>query len=134
MGDGALGYGAAELETLARENVPAVIVLSNNGAWGTVYQDQRRIYGRKEKSGSFFGSGLHMEKVCEGFGGLPGYYVEDPEDITPALEKAYAAATREKKPVIVNILTDPGVYAAPLSNWTLPATEDGEPYTAFGEA
>jgi acetolactate synthase-1/2/3 large subunit len=134
MGDGALGYGIAELETLARESISAVIVLSNNGAWGTVYQDQRRIYGRDEKSGSFFVNGLHMEKVCEGFGGLPGYYVENPEDITPALEKAYESATREKKPVIVNILTDPAVYAAPLSNWTLPATEDGEPYTAYGEA
>lgn len=134
MGDGALGYGIAELETLARENVPAVIVVSNNGAWGAVYQDQRRIYGRKEKSGSFFRSGLHIEKVCEGLGGLPGYYVENPEDITPTLEKAYEAAILEQKPVIVNILTEPNVYSFPAGNWTLPATADGESYTAFGDA
>ena len=134
MGDGALGYGTAELETLARENVPTVIVLSNNGAWGTVFQDQRRIYGRGETSGSFFAGGLHIEKVCEGFGGLPGYYVENPEDIVPALEKAYEAAKQNRKPVIVNVLTDPMIYSFPLGNWSLPATENGEPYTAFGEA
>jgi acetolactate synthase-1/2/3 large subunit len=134
IGDGCLGYHLTELETLARCKVPAVIVVNNNSCWGMVYNDQRRIYGRTEKSGAFLSQDVHYEKAAEGLGCVAGDYVTESKDIRPALEKAYEVALRENKPVLVNVITDPYIYNIPYPNWTLPATEQGEPYTGIGEA
>lgn len=133
IGDGAFAYHMAELETMAREKVPAVIVVNNNSAWGMVYADQRRIWGRGAENapGTFFQPDLHYEKVAEGLGCPPGEFVENPVDIRPALDSAYARAQAESRPVVVNIITDPNVYALSYRWWLLPATPSGEPY-AFG--
>ena len=44
----------------------------------------------------------HYEKVIEAFGGL-GFYCEKPDELKPALEKAFASG----KPCVVNIMIDP---------------------------
>lgn len=134
MGDGAIGYHLIELETFARQNIPMVVVLHNNSAWGMVYADQRRIWGHKERAGSWFSENIHYEKAAEALGCAPGEFVTEPSKIRPALDKAYKTAMREKKPVIVNVITDPNIYIQPWPWWTLPATEKGEPYTTFGAA
>jgi acetolactate synthase I/II/III large subunit len=134
MGDGALGYHLAELETLARLKVPAVIIVCNNNCWGQVYNDQRRIYGRGERTGGFFSDSVHYEKAAEGLGCIAGEFVTETKNIRPALDKAYETALRESKPVVINVITDPFIYNIPFPNWTLPATEKGEPYKGIGEA
>ncbi len=132
LGDGSLGEYMGELETLARLNVPGVIVCSNNSAWGMVYADQRRIWGRHNAPGAYFQEGLHYEKVAEGLGCAAGEFVEDPDEIRPALERAYERAKAESKPVFVNIMIDPNVYLFPWPWWLLPATPEGEPYEGDG--
>jgi acetolactate synthase-1/2/3 large subunit len=134
LGDGCIGYHLAELETMARLNVPAVIIVNNNSCWGMVYNDQRRIYGRTEQTGAFLLQDVHYEKVAEGLGCIAGDFVTESKDIRPAIKKAYEIALREKKPVLVNVITDPFIYNIQYPNWTLPATDKGEPYTAIGEA
>jgi thiamine pyrophosphate-dependent acetolactate synthase large subunit-like protein len=133
LGDGCIGYHLAELETMARLNVPAIIIVNNNSCWGMVYNDQRRIYGRDERSGAFLLQNVRYEKAAEGLGCIAGDCVTDSKDIRPAIEKAYELALRESKPVLVNIITDPYVYNIQYPNWTLPTTENGEPYTGIGE-
>jgi acetolactate synthase I/II/III large subunit len=133
VGDGALGYHLTELETLARLNVPAVIVIANNSCWGLVWDDQRRIYGRDDKTGAFLQRDVHYEKAAEGLGCSAGEFVTDPGKIRPALEKAYKTALHDNKPVVVNVVLDPFIYNIPWPNWTLPATEKGEPYMGIGE-
>jgi acetolactate synthase-1/2/3 large subunit len=134
MGDGALGYHFMELETLARLNVPAVIVVHNNSTWGMVYADQRRIWGRNENTGSCFSSNIRYDKAAEALGCAPGELVTEPGQIRPALDRAYEKASRESKPVLVNVITDPNIYIMPFPWWTLPATEKGEPFNAMGSA
>jgi acetolactate synthase I/II/III large subunit len=134
MGDGALGYHFMELETLARLKIPAVIVVHNNSAWGMVYADQRRIWGRSENAGSVFSPGIRYEKAAEALGCAPGEYVTQPEQIRPALEKAYKTALRESKPVLVNVITDANIYIMPFPWWNLPATEKGEAFSVMGGA
>jgi len=134
LGDGSIGYHLSELETLARLNVPALIVVANNSCWGMTYADQRRMYGRNERTAGFLTNNVRYEKVAEGLGCIAGDFVTEPGNIRSALEKAYKIALRESKPVVVNVITDPFIYNIPWANWTLPATEKGEPYTGMGEA
>jgi acetolactate synthase-1/2/3 large subunit len=114
IGDGSLGYHFVELETMARLGIPAVIIVHNNNCWGMVYADQRRIWGRQENTGSFFAPGIHYEKAAEAFGCAQGAFVTRPEEILPALEQACITAKREKKPVLVNVVTDPNIYIMPF--------------------
>jgi acetolactate synthase-1/2/3 large subunit len=127
-GDGSLGYFLIELETMARENIPAVFVVSNNAAWGMVYADQRRIWGRDNAPGAFFQPKIRYDIAAEGLGCAKGEFVEDDADLPAALDRAYKRAVKEKKPVLVNVVTDPNVYTAQYPWWLLPATAAGEPF------
>jgi acetolactate synthase-1/2/3 large subunit len=132
VGDGTFYYHAVELETLARLNVPAVVVVHNNNAFSMVYDDQRRVWGKKARAGSFFQEKLHYEWVGEGLGCAKGEFVEKPDDIVPALDRAYARAKKEKKPVVVTVMTDANVYLMEYGWWMLPPGPDGDPYTGMG--
>ncbi len=134
IGDGSLGYHLVELETMARLGIPAVIIVHNNNCWGMVYADQRRIWGRQENAGSFFSEGIHYEKAAESLGCAPGEFVTRPEEIGPALKRACQSAKQARKPVIVNVVTDPNIYIMPFPWWTLPETESGEPFQGMGSA
>jgi acetolactate synthase-1/2/3 large subunit len=94
-GDGAFGFNAMEFDTAVRHDLPVVAVLGNDAAWGIDRQIQLGLYGRP------VATDLHQsryDQVVEGLGGH-GEYVERPEDLAPALERAFAA----KKPALVNV-------------------------------
>jgi thiamine pyrophosphate-dependent acetolactate synthase large subunit-like protein len=132
MGDGSIGYHLAELETMARLRIPAVIVVHNNGGWGMVYADQRRIWGKQAHSGSLFSDSIHYEKAAEGLGCATGEFVTKPDEIRPALDRALERALKESKPVVVNCVTDINAYIIPWGWWLLPESAQGEPYEGIG--
>jgi thiamine pyrophosphate-dependent acetolactate synthase large subunit-like protein len=132
LGDGAFGYNMVELETMARLNIPAVIVLHNNSEFGMVAADQRRVWGRDHQAGSNFQTGLHYEKVAEGLGCAQGEYVTEPEQIRPALDRAFARAKETSKPVLINLVTDPHIYVMSWPWWILPETAEGEKFEGMG--
>ena len=96
-GDGSFGLNGFEYDTAVRFGLPIVGVIGNDGAWGQMMRPQGAIYGW---------DGLHAtilnftryDKVVEALGGH-GEYVERPEDIRPALERAAASG----KPALVNV-------------------------------
>lgn len=45
-GDGSLGFFLAELDTLARSGLPLIVLVANDGKWGTEYHGQKQHYGR----------------------------------------------------------------------------------------
>jgi thiamine pyrophosphate-dependent acetolactate synthase large subunit-like protein len=45
-GDGAFGFSAMELGTVARHRVPLLVVVANNDAWQIEVHDQRSRFGR----------------------------------------------------------------------------------------
>ncbi len=108
--DGSLGYHMAELEALARLEVPGMVVLRNNSFWGMTYDMQRKICGRDHAPGSFLKRNVRYGNVAEGLGCAAGHFIEEPWEIRPTLEKAYLEAKTEKKPVPVNVMTDTNVY------------------------
>ena len=91
-GDGSFGMNGMEIDTMVRHNIPAIVVISNNGGWaGAGVMNAGRDLG--------FSRYDEMAKVF----GAHGEYVEKPEDIRPALERAVASG----KPAVVNVIVDP---------------------------
>jgi acetolactate synthase I/II/III large subunit len=94
-GDGAFGFNAMEFDTAVRHNLPVVTILGNDSAWGIDRQIQLGLYGRPVATDLLQS---HYEMVVQGLGGH-GEYVERPEDLAPALERAFASG----KPALVNV-------------------------------
>ncbi|MGV0878980.1 thiamine pyrophosphate-binding protein [Martelella sp. FLE1502] len=94
-GDGSFGFNAMELDTAVRHKLPVLVVISLNGGWTG---DPER-----EKPGRDLGY-TRYDKMAEALG-CHGEYVETPDDIRPALERARAAVA-EGRPAVVNVLTD----------------------------
>jgi acetolactate synthase-1/2/3 large subunit len=94
-GDGSFGLNAMELDTAIRHNLPVLVVISLNGGWTA---DPER-----NKPGRDLGY-TRFDEMAVALGGH-GEYVENPDDIRPALERA-AKAVAEGKTAVVNVVTD----------------------------
>ena len=91
-GDGSLGLNAMELDTAVRHKINVVCVVSLNGGWAA---DPQGI-----KPGRDLGY-TRFDRMAEALG-CHGEYVEEPNQIRPALERAFASG----KPALVNVKTD----------------------------
>ncbi|HTX54686.1 MAG TPA: thiamine pyrophosphate-binding protein [Candidatus Baltobacteraceae bacterium] len=109
-GDGGLCYHLAELETAARAGINAVILVNNNGALQQVRKGIDTAYGGKQWGRStemwVFRAGTNYARVAEELGCL-GIRVDTPDEIRPALEKAFAAG----RPALIDVASD--IDAAP---------------------
>ena len=94
-GDGSVGMNAMEFDTMMRHKLPVLTIISQNGGW-TGDPD-------RNKPGRDLGYPRY-DKFAECFGGH-GEYVEKPEDIRPALERAKKAVAAGKS-AIVCVVTD----------------------------
>lgn len=99
-GDGSFGINAMNLDTAARHRLPVITVISLNGSWTA---DPKR-----EKTGSKLDF-TRYDKMAEALG-CYGEYVEQPQDIRPALQRASAAA-KKGVPALINVKTDPTAKA-----------------------
>ncbi len=97
-GDAGFAYSGFEIETMAKYRVPAVIVVYNNNAWGTWpgYQDMPRVAHVHQ-----FQENLRYDKIAEALGGH-GEYVTKPEEMRPALERAWQVAVKDRLPTVIN--------------------------------
>ena len=100
MGDGAAGFSLMDADTLVRHDLPVVIVVGNNGIWGLEKHPMQAIYGYDVAAE--LTPGTRYDDVVEALGGA-GEMVTQPEDIGPALDRAFASGV----PYLVNVLTDP---------------------------
>jgi thiamine pyrophosphate-dependent acetolactate synthase large subunit-like protein len=91
-GDGSYGINAMEIDTAVRHRVPVLVVISNNGGWTGDPQ--------QSKPGRNLGH-IRYDRMAEAFG-AHGEYVDKPNEIRPALERAWASG----KPAVVNVITD----------------------------
>jgi acetolactate synthase I/II/III large subunit len=100
MGDGAAGFSLMDVESLARQGLPVVIVVGNNGVWGLEKHPMKAMYGYDVAAD--LQPGLRYDEVVGALGGA-GETVAKAGDIGPALRRAFDAGV----PYLVNILTDP---------------------------
>ncbi|MEV6864799.1 thiamine pyrophosphate-binding protein [Streptosporangium subroseum] len=94
-GDGSFGMNAMEFDTAVRCELPILVVISLNGGWTGDPE--------KERPGRELGY-TRFDKMAEALGGY-GEYVEKPDDIRPALERAMAEVD-SGRPALVNVVTD----------------------------
>jgi acetolactate synthase-1/2/3 large subunit len=86
-----------EYDTAVRFGLPIVGIVGNDGAWGQMLRPQVSIYG-KERAVATLLEYTRYDKVVEALGGH-GEYCERPEQIAPALRRAFASG----KPALVNV-------------------------------
>ncbi len=109
LGDGAFGFAGIEFDTLARHGVPVVGVMGNNGIWALEHHPMKFLYGYSVAAE--LRPETPYEKVVEALG-CEGAVVSEPEQLRPALEKAFESG----RPTLVNVLTDPEVVYPRKSN------------------
>ncbi|MFB6256306.1 MAG: thiamine pyrophosphate-dependent enzyme, partial [Haloplanus sp.] len=88
MGDGAIGMTGMDFETAVREDIPIIAVVLNN-------------FEMASYDTPFSG---HYADFAESMGGY-GERVEDPDDISDAIERA-VHKNEEGTPVLLEFLTD----------------------------
>ena len=96
-GDGSFGLNGFEFEAMSRQKINVVGVIGNDAGWTQIRRGQAQLYGA-ERSVATALSFTRYDKVVEALGGH-GEYVERPQDIRPAMQRALGAG----KPALVNI-------------------------------
>ena len=105
-GDGSFGFYTMEFDTCIRHNLPITVVMGNDATWGIDKTFQLAYYKRAVGTDLRF---IRYDQVVESIGGY-GQYVEDPNDVGPAVERALASG----RPSLVNVSVRPG--ASPLAD------------------
>jgi acetolactate synthase-1/2/3 large subunit len=99
LGDGAAGFSLIDVDTLVRHNLPVVMVMGNNGAWGLEKGPMQMLYGYDVIAD--LAPRTRYDEVVRALGGA-GEMVTDPTQIGPALDRAFASGV----PYLVNVVTD----------------------------
>lgn len=101
MGDGAIGYTMIEIQTAISHELPIVIVVLDNEAWGAEKAYQQEFYG-----GRLLGAEIRsprFDKFAELCGGR-GIWVDGPGGMGPALSEAIASG----ETTVIQARIDPG--------------------------
>jgi len=102
-GDGEFMMNGQELATAVQYGAGLVILLFNNGMFGTIRMHQEREY-----PGRVSGTGLHnpdFAALARAYGGH-GEVVETTEEFGPALRRALAHANEHNKPALIELRYD----------------------------
>jgi len=100
LGDGAAGFSLMDADSLVRHSLPVVMIVGNNGMWGLEKHPMQAIYGWDVACD--LQPGCRYDEVVRALGG-DGETVTDPDEIGPALDRAFASGA----PYLVNVVTDP---------------------------
>jgi acetolactate synthase I/II/III large subunit len=99
-GDGAFGFAAMEFDTMVRHGIQVVCVVGNNGIWALEKHPMLSLLGTSVAAD--LGKQTRYDRVVEALGGY-GEMVERPEDIRPALQRAFESGL----PACLNVICDP---------------------------
>ena len=99
LGDGAAGLSLMDADTLVRHNLPVVMIVGNNSAWGLEKEPMRAVYGYDVAAD--LRPGTRYDEVVRALGGA-GELVTAPGEIAPALRRAFASGV----PYLINVITD----------------------------
>jgi acetolactate synthase-1/2/3 large subunit len=105
MGDGAFGLNGLDVDTLVRFDVPAIVVVGNDGAWGEIRIPQVGIYGAEGEIATRLAQNRY--DLLAPVVGAHGEHVTTPGELRPALERALGA----RSAAIVNVDLDPEAMA-----------------------
>jgi len=104
-GDGAAGYGIAELDTFVRHGLGIVAVVGNDACWSQIRREQVDILG--DDVGCALRS-TDYDRVAEGLGGR-GWNLGPGDDAARVLREAVGAA-RAGLPALINARLAPSAF------------------------
>ncbi|MGA8256517.1 MAG: acetolactate synthase [Nocardioides sp.] len=99
LGDGAAGFSLMDVDTLVRHQLPVVMVMGNNSAWGLEKGPMQMLYGYDVAAD--LAPQTRYDDVVKALGG-GGETVTDPRQIGAAIDRGFAA----NAPYLVNVITD----------------------------
>ncbi len=88
LGDGAFGFAGIEFDTMARHGLGVVGVMGNNGIWALEHHPMKFLYGYSVAAE--LRPETPYEQMVEALG-CDGVVVSEPEQLRPALERAFAS-------------------------------------------
>jgi acetolactate synthase-1/2/3 large subunit len=88
-GDGSLLFNVSELDTAVRHEVPVIVIVNNDSAWGLVYHTRllKTQSEEKAKQGTLLSEDVRYDKLAASLG-ASGELVTKPDEIKPALKRA----------------------------------------------
>jgi acetolactate synthase I/II/III large subunit len=99
IGDGGLGIGGWDIETALRYELPIHTVLWNNSSWGPGFEEMPLLKGRTDPFNML--ENIRYDQMFA-IMGCHGEYVAEPDDIAPALSRAFASGEAS----LVNVIGD----------------------------
>lgn len=108
-GDGCFQMNLQELGVALQYRLGIVVLVFNNGMWGTIRAHQERDFPGREIALTF--TNPAFTTLIEAYGGQ-GRVVEHDDDVEPALRWALEFAERERLPVLIELRYEPD-YIAP---------------------
>lgn len=127
-GDGSFMMTPHILATAVEYNIPAVWVIFNNYAYGSIRDLQYGFFGGREIATSFIKQDTgelynpDFVKLAEAFG-AGASRVEKPQDLSGALEHAIQA----NRPYVVEVIVDREAKPVGTGSWVLPPFKHPEP-------
>jgi acetolactate synthase-1/2/3 large subunit len=94
-GDGAFGFTITELESAARQELPFVVVVANDSAWGIVVCGQRDAWGSTVACET---RDIRFDQIAESMGAR-GIRVTDPAKITGTIQEGFGSPV----PVVIDV-------------------------------
>jgi acetolactate synthase-1/2/3 large subunit len=104
-GDGASGYGLAEIDTFVRHGVPVIAVVGNDASWSQIAREQVKMLG--DDVGTVLARTAYHE-VARGFG-AEGIEVRTDAEVAPALARARELRVAGRC-VLVNVWLDSSAF------------------------
>ncbi len=117
-GDGAFSMTAFDMETANRFGAPYIAVIGNNSAMNQIRYGQIAKYGKERGDiGNLLGD-IPFSQFAHMLGGH-GEEVREPDQISPALQRAREAVNSTGKSAVINIWVNPNEYAPGTKNQTM---------------
>jgi acetolactate synthase-1/2/3 large subunit len=118
VGDGSFGMSCGELETIARLQLPIVLLLFNNAQFGWI-KTLQHLYRERRYLSVDFSADTDYAGIARAFG-LQGIRVEEPAALEPALRGALASG----RPTFIDVLTESEVTETPpVEKWLQAAAQ-----------
>jgi len=112
--DGDLLMTASALYTASHHKIPLLIIMHNNQSFYNSEEHNIQIAKFRNRSIAKAGIGTHIDnppvnfkKVAEGFGLYGEGPITNPEELRPALQKAFVVVKEKKRPALVDVISSP---------------------------
>lgn len=128
--DSAFLFHIGELETVARLEIPMVIVVGVDNSWGLEVGVYKRTFGhgKTNEPGVHWNKDVRFDKIAEGLG-CQGMYVDKGEDLSAAVTKAFESG----KPTVIHVPIDPVINHGGNENLDTPNYDRFRTWYAEGQ-